>query len=85
LPTPSEQLNQIFIDSHDIYDLLSNLDVSKAIGSDGISSKILKFCSLAIYDPITHVFNTSLGIQSFPQSGKYTKYAPSQKTETLQV
>ena len=44
-PTPNATLNNIDITEKDIFDALCSLDPSKASGPDGISQKILKFCS----------------------------------------
>ena len=49
---------------------LSKLDPSKATGLDGISSRLLKYCALALYIPIHHVFKLSINSQSIPSDWK---------------
>ena len=39
---------------------LRSLDPSKAMGSDGISPKLLKNCALGLYQPLHHLFSSSL-------------------------
>ena len=69
--------------SQDVFNLLSDLDGSKASGSDGLCAKILKFCSLAVYEPITHVFNSSLQVSTFPSEWKIHRICPVPKRGDL--
>lgn len=49
-----------------MFDILSNLNVNKAIGPDGISPRVLKECSHQIASPLCHIFNMSLCSGSIP-------------------
>ena len=44
----------------EVYDLLSNLDVTKANGHDDISATMLKKTAMSITPVITELFNTSI-------------------------
>ena len=58
--TPLSVISEIVISELDVYNALKSLDPSKASGCDGISAKILKKCSIALYQPIHHLFSLSL-------------------------
>jgi hypothetical protein len=59
-------LNNINITESDVVDLLNILDISKAIGPDGISPRILKEGASILKYPLCKIFNISL------QSGVFT-------------
>lgn len=48
------------IEPIDTYRALASIDPSKAMGIDGISPKVLKFCASALYEPINHLFQLSI-------------------------
>ena len=58
--TPLSNISEIVISELGVYNALNSLDPSKASGCDGISAKILKKCSIALYQPIHHLFSLSL-------------------------
>ena len=49
-----------------MFDALSSLDSSKAMGIDEVGPKILKHCALALYKPIHHLFLLSLSQHYLP-------------------
>ena len=49
---------------------LSSLDVTKALGLDGVSNRLLKECASAIAEPLTHIFNVSFEKCCFPHRWK---------------
>jgi hypothetical protein len=53
-------LNNINITEADVVDLLNTLDISKAIGPDGISPRILKERASILRYPLYKIFNISL-------------------------
>ena len=63
LPTPTSTLSDIGLSE---MEALSSLDSSKSAGPDGISPKILKYCALALYKPIHHLFMLSLSQHYLP-------------------
>lgn len=50
----------------EIYDLLKNLNTSKAAGLDGISARMLKETASAIAPSLTYLFNSSIYQGCFP-------------------
>ena len=49
-----------------VFKILQSLDVSKAMGCDGISPKLLKQCSLSLYRPLHYLFSLSLSQSYLP-------------------
>ena len=70
-PLSSLQINPL-----DTLEALESLDGSKAMGVDGISPKVLKRCALAIYEPVTHLFQLSLDQGLLPQEWKIHLVTP---------
>jgi hypothetical protein len=61
IPMSQHQLlGRIEVTEDDVLEILKNLDVSKAIGPDGISPRVLKECAHQIVSPLCHIFNMSL-------------------------
>ena len=56
MPTPSAQLSSIEVTTSDVFEALSKLDCSKAVGLDCISGKLLKMCAGSLSAPVTIVF-----------------------------
>ena len=57
LPVPALNMGDIHVTEEEVYEALSALDPIKSSGIDGIGSKLLKHCALALYAPICHLFN----------------------------
>jgi hypothetical protein len=49
-------------------------------GYDGISSKILKYCTTEISKPLCHIFNASLEHGIYPDRMKFASLRPIYKT-----
>ena len=62
----SSTLSDIGISELDVYESLSSLDITKAMGIDGIGPRVLKHCALALYKPIHHLFMLSLSQHYLP-------------------
>lgn len=60
-------LGNIQINEGDVLEILSNLNISKAVGPDGISPKVLKECAYQIVLPLCHIFNLSLRSGVMPE------------------
>ena len=56
---------------HDVYLALAELDPNKALGVYAIGPKVLKYCALALYIPIHHLFTLCLSLTSIPYEWKY--------------
>ena len=63
-----------------MFQALSSLDSSKSAGPDGISPKILKYCALALYKPIHHIFMLSLSQHYLPVDGRLHLITPVYKS-----
>ena len=57
---PHQFISHISISELDVFKALKALDVSKAMGCDGISPKLLKHCAIALYQPLYHLFSLSI-------------------------
>ena len=64
------------ISSERVLKLLQTLDVSKAIGLDGIPNNLLKIAAPYIYRSLTDLFNFSLKTKTFPCEFKTAKVCP---------
>ena len=54
------KIETITLTSAEIFNILKNLNVSKAIGPDKISNQILKDCAISLSEPLARLFNLSL-------------------------
>ena len=72
--TPS--MSSISFTSADVYDILASLDPSKAMGVDNIGFGILKFCSVALSEPIYHLFQCCLSSCCLPAEWKVHRITP---------
>jgi hypothetical protein len=50
----------------DIISIICSLKSKKSSGYDGISSEILKLCSMAISEPLSYICNMSIVAAAFP-------------------
>ncbi len=69
-PYCNHLINQKVISAIDVYKVLNGLDISKATGPDNISNKLLKKDSVPISEPLSHLFNSSLSLGTFPDAWK---------------
>ena len=76
MPTPMNQLSHITIDESDVFEALTNLSPSKALGCDNISPYILKFCATSLASPVKNLFTLSLSQSCLPQEWKTHKICP---------
>ena len=66
LTTHPSPISEASFTELDVFRVLRSLDVSKAMGCDGISSKLLKHCALALYQPFYHLFSLSVSQSYLP-------------------
>jgi hypothetical protein len=69
-------LNNINITESAVVDLLNVLDISKAIGPDGISPRIVKEGASILKYPLCKIFNISLRSGLFPSDWKKANVCP---------
>lgn len=80
-PNPHILIEQKVIQPEDVYEILINLDVSKATGPDGISNRLLREAAVSISQPLSHLFNYSLSKGQFPESWKLAHVIPVYKKD----
>ena len=64
------------IDKHKVLKYLSNIDVSKATGTDNIGPRLIKLAAPYIADDITFICNHSINNSTFPNKWKEAKVSP---------
>uniref|UniRef100_A0A1X7SGD0 Uncharacterized protein n=1 Tax=Amphimedon queenslandica TaxID=400682 RepID=A0A1X7SGD0_AMPQE len=65
-PIPSEYIDSVVCSEEEVYEILSSLNSTKAMGIDKINSNFLKKCALPLTPPLTILFNLSLSSGSIP-------------------
>jgi len=86
LPVPALNMGDIHVTEEEVYEALSALDPIKSSGIDGIGSKLLKHCALALYAPICHLFNFTITKHYLPSEWKLHLITPVHKSgERAQV
>jgi hypothetical protein len=65
-------------------EILANFNVSKAVGPDGISPRVLKECAVQIVSPLCHVFNLSLRSGVLPMDWLKANVVPVHKKSDKQ-
>jgi hypothetical protein len=76
LSVSMDTLSTIVFDELEVFNILNNLDVSKACGFDNISNKILKLCAATIFKPFTRLINTSVSLGQYPTCWKMANVMP---------
>ena len=59
-----------------VYEELTSLDVTKSVGSDGISGKMLKMTAISIAPQLTTLFNISISTGRCPSDWKVGRIVP---------
>ena len=75
-PVLRDSINNFTIEPSDTFNALASLDPSKAMGSDKISPKVLKYCATALYEPVTHLFQLSIDQGYLPLEWKLHLITP---------
>jgi hypothetical protein len=73
LPNTFPNLNDISISEEEVFQTLTPLDPSKAVGCDGIGPKL---CAPALYQPLHHLFNLSLSQSYIPAEWRLHQIKP---------
>ena len=83
LPTVSiyhhDLLGTTIIQVDEVLKILKKLDVSKAIGPDGLSPRVLKECCHQIASPLCYIFSVSLAAGKLPSQWLDTNGVPALK------
>ena len=58
--TSGTSLSDIVITAENVHEALVSLDPNKAMGPDGISPKVLKYCADALVNPISYLFQLTI-------------------------
>ena len=66
----------LYFEIDDIYQILRNLNPSKAAGPDGIHGKVLKYCARSLAYPLSILFNLSYVTGSIPPDWKIALVVP---------
>ena len=80
-----DTLTTLVIEEFEVFNILNNLDVSKACGFDNISNKLLKLCAATIFKPFTRLINTSLSLGQYPICWKMANVIPLFKKNNRQL
>ncbi len=75
-PQPEIKIEQKVIQPEEVFEILINLDISKATGPDGISNRLLRESAVSIAQPLSHLFNYSLSTGYFPEQWKIANVIP---------
>ena len=62
----SGTLSDTVITSEDVHEALVSLDPNKAMGPDGISPKVLKYCADVLCQPISYLFQLTIANGHLP-------------------
>lgn len=77
LPAPSAPcLSELSLNESEVYEILVQLDTTKAMGCDNIHPLVLKHCSDTLAAPLTALFNLSLNTAHIPHEWKIHKIRP---------
>ena len=76
------KIETIILTSVEIFNILKHLNVSKAVGPDKISNRILKECAIPLSEPLARLFNLSLAQGVFPSCWKIANVIPIFKKES---
>ena len=66
----------IVASKQDVYNLLKNVDTSKACGHDGVENKIIQICCKGLSDSFTSLINFSFRLGEFPFQWKLANVIP---------
>ena len=78
-PMPSTYLSEAYITEAEVYEILANLDPTKAMGCDKIHPIVLKHCSDFLASPLALLFNLSLSTGCIPTEWKIHRIRPIHK------
>ena len=62
----SVYISDIVVSKQDVYNLLENVDTTKACGHDGVGNKIIQICCEGLSDSFTSFVDLSFRLGKFP-------------------
>ena len=74
-----KRLSQIEFHTNDIINIIENLNPNKAHGHDGISIRMIQFCSKSLANPLFLLFKNCLEASTFPEEWKKGNIIPIHK------
>ena len=77
----AEVVLSVEVDGSEVFEILQHLDPNTAMGFDGIGPAVLKFCALALYEPLLHLFRLSIATQELPAEWKIHCITPIPKSK----
>ena len=72
----SMYISDIVVSRQDVYNLLKNVDTTKACGHDGVGNKIIQICCEGLSDSFTSFVNLSFRLGKFPYQWKLANVIP---------
>jgi len=75
-PIPSTYLSEAYITEAEVYEILADLDPTKAMGCDNIHPIVLKHCSNLLASPIALLFNMSVSTGCIPTEWEIHRIRP---------
>ena len=83
-PPPSPfTISDLNITEHDVFKIVSSLDLGKATGPDGIGNKLLREAAPCISGVLARLFQLSIDKGCFPDSWKIAQVVPLHKKDEL--
>ena len=79
LTAPDSTLSDITISPSEVFESLTSLDPTKAMGIDSIGPRLLRECAHVLYEPLCHLFSLSISLQSIPADWKIHLITPIHK------
>ena len=79
LSTPASTICDFTISSSEVFETVSSLDSTKAMGIDGVGPHLLKECAHVLYLPFHYLFCVSLEQNSIPQEWRTHMITPIHK------
>ena len=77
LPAPAAPyLSELSLNESEVYEILVQLDTTKAMGCDNIHPLVLKHCSGTLAAPFISLFNLSLNTAHIPHEWKIHELRP---------
>lgn len=80
LPNSESPLSSFEITNSEVFSILSSLDTSKASSLDDITPGVLKYCAVALCEPLQHLFSSSLAKHVIPADWKIHCITPVHKS-----
>ena len=70
------RLSTVPISPEDVHEILSQLDINKSVGPDGISNRILRLAADSISVPLANIFQQSILSSTYPSTWKCANVTP---------